>query len=179
MLFSTRSSVALAALGLLSLGALHCSSKSCTTIGCDDGARIQTNISTTVDELPMLKITVCHKDDCASGTPVVTKQTCGPNVVECTPPLVQCKLSGTILTDCSLGAAQPRASYVGPYDVGLDVTFYIDKSKLADGDVYTIRVEKAGVATPLINMTRIATYSTYQPNGEDCAGSCKSALLAQ
>jgi len=170
-----RYSLALLTLGFAALLAqFHCTSKSCTEMGCGSGARIQTEFTASEADLTDLVVTACRNDTCASG-PFVTTPSCPANVV-CGPPSVSCSLTGAPWI-CFAGREPAHA-----FDVSLDISFDDEKGKasLKDGDVYTLRVAKPGSSTAVVDLRKTATYTNTFPNGEDCDGPdgyCRSAAL--
>jgi hypothetical protein len=173
---------------LVLLGATHCNvfaSKSCTLMGCVDGASGTAIVQVTTRDLLASTVTVCLNGACSSGKPTVQK--------ECDTPTSTCdeglylRMSGAIQADVFLVAqgttqhdAQLDASLpaVTDHTTSYELDVRVSGVAIHDGDTYTVTIAKDGAA-PIFHLTK--TYAPVYPNGPDCDGPngvCRQASLS-
>lgn len=162
-------------LALLALGALTaCSSvgdgfplspggKSCTLIGCVNGAKLSLRVAMTKETLLSSTIELCRNGRCSFATPTTMPDSAGSGTGGA--------LVGPVQATYTVWSAESgrfrlevTALGEGPYPYGL-----------TDGDAYELRVTAPGGAVLAETKTTV-TYAESYPNGKECdRDACRSA----
>jgi hypothetical protein len=138
---------------------VHCSSMSCTEVGCTDGASIEVDFPAPA-AATRLHFEACRNDVCSS-TSTDAGNAASP--------------ASSAQQSCGL---DPRGAPYCNYSLGSDGRLHVqmlisaayskDHSILRNGDVYRVRVTAADTGAPLAEVQEAVNYTKSQPNGADC-----------
>lgn len=146
----------------LLLSLVGCSSPvDCSILSCESGATWQRTLSVATADLTILQVTICRNGACASGGVRAPTEPGGDYI---------CDLSGAVQASCSLTPSSGTSAT-------LNASASIAVAVAVDGDEYELRVAVGQSPPPLIDEKVAASYAVLQPNGPECAPTCKLATL--
>jgi hypothetical protein len=168
--------IAVTSMGALA-GATNCAlSKTCTDVGCSDGATVNANLPLGRQALYGATFTACFNATCATavfGPPLTDggpTYTFDDHFLALTGPLSNQYLR---FDDDESGGTAVQFQ-LNPYllesDGGVDIL------SVHDGDSYTMKIVGADGST-ILDATRTTSYMSYQPNGADCDPTCHEAEI--
>lgn len=157
------------------LASLACASwfesDGCTDAGCITGVSAALDVAGARADIAGSKVVVCRNGQCEEGVLEATLGTDGEPVTDETP--LRCRFTNA----AAPGRGPTCFARGGQAAVVLDFSYGLANDEANDGDRYEFRVVDKATSQTTVRKEGSVTFRMLQPNGPECAPTCKQATL--